>query len=157
MTEAHLSELEARVRKDIQDAQRARDAIRRDTLRLTLYIFYLEEVARAGADHPSAGQPLTDTDRLLLLASQIRQRKETAAIYRQAGRDELADKEEREAAILQTYLPARLTDEEIRQIVSELVSLHGTAFKTIMPLAYKETRGRADGRQVQQIVQALTS
>ncbi len=145
------------MRKDIQDAQRARDAVRRDALRLTLYVFYLEEVARADAHHPSAGQPLTDTDRLMLLTTQVRQRQEAAVIYRQAGRSDLAEKEAREAALLQAYLPARLTEEEIRQIVSGLITTHGTVFKTIMPLAYQETRGRADGGHVRQIVQELTN
>jgi uncharacterized protein YqeY len=131
--------------------------VRRDTLRLTLYIFYLEEAARADANHPSTGQPLTEADRLALLTTQVRQRQEAAAIYRQAGRSELAEKEAREATILQAYLPTRLTDEEIRQIVSALIATHGSTFKTIMPLAAKKTRGRADGEHVRQIVQALTS
>ncbi len=153
--EAHASALEARIRRDIPDAQRARDQIRLDTLRLTLYIFYLEEAARADSDHPQAGKPLTEADRLALLTTQVRQRQEAAAIYRQAGRLELAEKEEREAIILQAYLPARLTDEEIRQIVSALIVTHGTDFKIIMPLAARETRGRAAGGHVQQIVRAL--
>ena len=63
--------------------------------------------------------------------------------------------EEREAAILQAYLPERLSDDEIRHIVAELIAAHGKEFRAIMPLASKETKGRADGRRVQEIVREL--
>ena len=157
MTESQTSEIEARLRTDIQHAQRARDQLRLDTLRLALNAIHLEEVARTDHDNPNYGKPLTIADRLALLEKQVKQRNEAAALYRKGNRPELAEKEEQEAAILQTYLPARLTDDELRQIVSGLIAAHGRAFKTIMPLAAKETKGRADGGRVQQIVRELTS
>jgi uncharacterized protein YqeY len=157
MAEGTPSELEARLRADIQDAQRQRDQVRLDTLRLALNAFHLEEVARTDRDNPNYGKVLTEQDRLALLDKQVKQRNEAAALYRKGNRPELAEKEEREAAILQSYLPARLTDDELRQIVSNLVAQHGREFKTIMPLAAKETKGRAEGARVQQIVRELTS
>jgi uncharacterized protein YqeY len=157
MAEGTPSELEARLRADIQDAQRQRDQVRLDTLRLALNAFHLEEVARTDRDNPNYGKVLTEADRLALLDKQVKQRNEAAALYRKGNRPELAEKEEREAAILQSYLPARLTDDELRQVVSKLIAQHGREFKTIMPLAAKETRGRAEGARVQQIVRELTS
>ncbi len=157
MAEATPSELEARLRADVQDAQRQRDQVRLDTLRLALNAFHLEAVARTDRDNPNYGKVLTEADRLAILDKQVKQRNEAAALYRKGSRPELAEKEEREAAILQTYLPARLTDDELRQVVSSLIAQHGREFKTIMPLAAKETKGRAEGARVQQIVRELTS
>ena len=156
MAEATASALETRLRADAQDAQRQRDQLRLDTLRLALNAFHLEEIARTDRDNANYGKVLTENDRQALLEKQVKQRHEAAALYRKGNRPELAEKEEREAAILQTYLPARLTDDELRQIVTSLVAQHGREFKTIMPLAAKETRGRADGARVQQIVRELT-
>ena len=157
MAETSPSELEARLRADVQDAQRKRDQLRLDTLRLALNAFHLEEVARTDRDNPNHGKVLTEQDRLALLDKQVKQRNEAATLYRQGNRPELAEKEEKEAAILQTYLPAKLTDDELRQIVSGLVAQQGRDFKKVMPLAAKETKGRADGSRVQQIVRELTS
>ena len=157
MAEAQTSELEARLRADVQQAQRARDQVRLDTLRLSLNAIHLEEVARTDRDNPNYGKPITEVDRLALLEKQVKQRNEAAAIYRQANRPELAEKEEREAAIIQSYLPAKMTDDELREIVHGLIATHGKEFKKIMPLAAKETKGRAEGARVQQIVRELTS
>ena len=157
MTETQASELEARLRTDMQQAQRERDQVRLDTLRLALNAIHLEEVARTDKDHPKYRQPITEADRLTILDKQIKQRNEAAALYRKGNRPERAEKEEREATIIQSYLPARMTDDELREIVSGLIATHGKEFKKVMPLAAKETKGRADGGQVQQIVRELTS
>jgi uncharacterized protein YqeY len=157
MTEAQASELEARLRADVQQAQRARDQVRLDTLRLSLNAIHLEEVARTDRDNPNHGKPLTETDRIALLEKQVKQRNEAAALYRQGNRPELAEKEEREASIIQAYLPAKMTDDELREVINGLIATHGKEFKKIMPLAAKETKGRAEGARVQQIVRELTS
>lgn len=157
MAEAQASDLEARLRADVQEAQRARDQVRLDTLRLSLNAIHLEEVARTDRDNPNYGKPLTEVDRVAVLEKQVKQRNEAAAIYRQANRLELAEKEEREAAIIQSYLPAQMTDDELREVINGLIATHGKEFKKIMPLAAKETKGRAQGGRVQQIVRELTS
>lgn len=157
MAEAQASDLEARLRADVQEAQRARDQVRLDTLRLSLNAIHLEEVARTDRDNPNYGKPLTEVDRVAVLEKQVKQRNEAAAIYRQANRLELAEKEEREAAIIQSYLPAQMTDDELREVINGLIATHGKEFKKIMPLAAKETNGRAQGGRVQQIVRELTS
>jgi hypothetical protein len=100
---------------------------------------------------------MTEADRVAALDKQIKQRQESAQIYRANNRPELAEKEEREARILSAYLPAKMTDDEIRQVVSSLIAQHGKDFRAVMPLASRETKGRADGRRVQEIVRELTS
>ena len=157
MAEAQASELEARLRTDVQQAQRARDQVRLDTLRMSLNAIHLEEVARTDRDNPNYGKPITEVDRLALLEKQVKQRNEAAVLYRKGNRPELAEKEEREASIIQAYLPAKMTDEELREIVNGLIATYGKEFKKIMPLAAKETKGRAEGARVQQMVRELTS
>jgi uncharacterized protein YqeY len=151
------SALEERLRTDLKDAQRQRDQVRTDTLRLALGAFHNEEVARTDAAHARHRQPLTEQDRVALLEKQIKQREEASRLFRDAGRTELADKEEREASILRTYMPARMGDDEIRALVARLVAEHGKDFRAVMPLASRETKGLADGRRVQEIVRELTS
>jgi uncharacterized protein len=142
--------VEERIRDDLKEAARARDQLRMDTLRMALTAFRNEEVARAR-------EALSDQDRFNLLKRQIKQREEAARLYHDANRAELAEKEEREAEILRPYLPADLSDDEIRAVVARLVAEQGKDFRKVMPLASKETKGRADGRRVQEIVRELTS
>jgi uncharacterized protein YqeY len=151
------SALEDRLRADIKDAQRARDQQRIDTLRIALGAFHNEEIARTDRTHKLHGQPLTEEDRHALIEKQIKQRNEAAQLYRQGGRPELAEKEEREAEFLRPYLPAQLGDDEIRALVTGLIATHGKEFRAVMPLAAKETRGRADGKRVSAIVRELTA
>lgn len=144
------SEIVARLRADLGDAIRQRDQVRMDTIRMALDGFTHEEVARNRA-------ALSDQDRFAILDKQIKQRLESADIFRQAGRAELADKETREAEILKGYLPARLTDDEVREIVAKLITEHGKEFRAVMPLAAKATKGLADGKRVSEIVREMTA
>ena len=142
--------IEEHLRADLKDAMRAHDQVRMDTIRMALTGFRNEEVARSRA-------ALSEQDRMNILDKQIKQRHEAAVLFRSGNRPELAEKEEREAEILLAYLPARLTDEQIRSIVAQIVAEHGTEFRAVMPLASRETKGRADGRRVQEIVRELTA
>jgi uncharacterized protein YqeY len=151
------SALENRLRSDIQAAQRDRDQVRVDALRLALNAFHLEEVARTDAKHRQHGTGLTEQDRVAILEKQVKQREEAADIYRNAGRIELAEKEEREAALLKAYLPQQLTDDELRTLIRGIIEHEGSDFRKVMPLASKETKGRADGRRVSELVRELTA
>jgi uncharacterized protein YqeY len=148
--ETSQNTVEDRLRNDLKDATRQRDQVRMDTIRMALTAFRNEEVARSR-------QALSEQDRYALLEKQIKQRRESAELFRQGNRSELAEKEEREAQILAAYLPARLTDDEIRAVVSKLIEENGKDFRKVMPLASKETRGRADGKRVSEIVREMTA
>ncbi len=141
--------VEDQLRDDLKEAARQRDQVRMDTIRMALTAFRNEEVARSR-------QALTDQDRIALLDKQIKQRHEAAELFRTGNRPELAEKEEREAQILAAYLPARLTDDEIRALVTRLIAEQGKDFRKVMPLASKETKGRADGKRVSEIVRDMT-
>ena len=150
--------IEQQLRKDIQDAQRAHDQLKLDTLRMALGAIHNLEVARTDRKNPEFGQPLTEADTLKVLEQEVKKRKQAIPFYKQAGRNELAEKEQREMEILQTYIQgSQMSDDELRSVVTKLVEEQGKEFKRVMPLAIKETKGRADGARVQQIVRELTS
>ena len=149
--------IEGQLRKDIQEAQRARDQLRLDTLRMALGSIHNLEVARTDRKNPEFGQPLTETDCLRVLEQEVKKRQQAIPFYKQGGRNELAEKEQRESDILQAYLQAsQLSDDDLRAVVARLIDEHGREFKRVMPLAAKETKGRANGARVQQVVKEMT-
>lgn len=140
----------SRMRSDLNDAVRQRDQIRMDTIRMALDGFTQEEVARSRA-------ALSEQDRIAILDKQVKQRVEAADIFKGAGREELYAKEMRQAEILKSYMPARMTDDDVRSLVGALIAEHGKEFRTVMPLASKATRGLADGKRVSEIVREMTA
>ncbi len=149
--------LEQQLRKDIQAAQRAREQQRVDTLRMALGAIHNLEIARTDRKNLQFGQPLTEADCFKVLEQEIKKRVQAIELYKQAKRDELAAKEQREADILQPYLAsAYLSEAELRALIADLVAQHGKEFKTVMPLASKATRGKADGKLVSQLVRDMT-
>src|SRR5258707_6169899 len=149
--------IEQRLRKDIQDAQRARDQLRLDTLRMALGAIHNLEVARTDRKNPEYGQSLTEGDTLRVLEQEVKKRSQAIPYYRQGGRNDLAEKEQREMDILQSYLQgSQLSEDELRSVVARLIEENSKEFKRVMPLAIKETKGRADGARVQGIVREMT-
>jgi uncharacterized protein YqeY len=149
--------IEQQLRKDIQEAQRARDQLKLDTLRMALGAIHNLEVARTDRKNPEYGQPLTEGDTLKVLEQEVKKRSQAIPLYKQGGRTDLVEKEQREMEILQSYLQgSQLSDDELRAVVARLVEEHGKEFKRVMPLAIKETKGRADGARVQRIVREMT-
>jgi uncharacterized protein len=149
--------IEQKLRKDIQDAQRMRDQVRLDTLRMALGAIHNLEVARTDRKNPEYGQPLTEADCMRVLEQEIKKRNQAIPFYKQGGRSDLVEKEQRELEILQSYVQSsQLSDDEIRAIVSKLIAENGNEFRRVMPLAARETKGRADGARVQRIVRELT-
>lgn len=149
-TDSASSDIVSRMRSDLNDAVRQRDQVRMDTIRMALDGFTQEEVARNRA-------ALSEQDRIAILNKQVKQRIESADIFKNAGRAELYEKEMRQAEILKSYMPARMTDDDVREIVAKLIAEHGKDFRTVMPLASKATRGLADGKRVSEIVREMTA
>ncbi len=149
--------LEQQLRKDIQDAQRARDQLRLDTLRMALGGIHNLEVARTDRKHPEYGQPLTEGDTLKVLEQEIKKRSQAIPFYKQGGRLEMAEREQREMEILQSYLQSsQLSDSDLQALITRLIEQNGKEFKRVMPLAAKETKGRAEGARVQRMVKEMT-
>ena len=149
--------LEQQLRKDIQEAQRAKEQQRLDTLRMALGAIHNLEVARTDRKNQDFGKALTEEDCYKVLEQEIKKRSQAIELYKQAKRDELADKEQREVDILRPYLAsAYLSEDELRALIADLVAQHGKEFKAVMPLAAKATRGKADGKFVSQLVREMT-
>lgn len=149
--------IEQQLRKDIQEAQRARDQLRLDTLRMALGAIHNLEVARTDRKNPEYGQPLTEADCSRVLEQEIKKRNQAIPLYKQGGRLDMAEREQQEATILQAYLQAsQMSDDDLRAIVTRIISEQGKEFRRVMPLAAKETKGRADGARVQRLVKELT-
>lgn len=144
--------LKATVQDDLTTAIRERDQVRAGTLRLALTAITTEEVSGKEA------RELTDDEVLKVLAKEAKKRKEAAEAYAGAGRPELAEREEAEHAVLQGYLPAQLSDEELTAIVAEAVEETGATgmpqMGMVMKAAQAVVAGRADGGRVAAVVKA---
>ena len=98
-------------------------------------------------------------DELAVLQRERKRRLESAEAYREAGRDDLADGEEREAEIIEAYLPQQLSEEELRAIVGDVVAETGAAspkeMGQVMSQVMPKVQGRADGKRVSAVVKEL--
>ena len=144
--------LKATVQSDLTDAIRQRDAVRSGTLRLALTSITNEEVSGTEA------RELSDDEVLKVLAKEAKKRKEAATAYAGAGRPELAAKEEAELAVLEAYLPAQLSDDELTAIVAAAIEQTGATgmpqLGQVMKVAQGVVAGRADGGRVAAAVKA---
>ena len=148
-----MSSLKDTLRSDLTDAIRGRDQVRAGTLRMVLTSVTTEEVAGTEA------RELSDDDVLKVLAKEAKRRREASTAYTGAGRPELAAKEDAELAIIETYLPAQLADEEIEALVAEAVAETGATgmpqMGQVMKAAQVEVAGRADGGRVAAVVRKV--
>ena len=146
--------LKERISEDIKTAMKARDKIRLATIRSIKKVILEKETEV----RPKGQDQLTPEQELELLAQQAKQRRDSIEQYRKGGRDDLADKEAQELAIIETYLPAQLSPEEIEAIIDKIIESVGASspkdMGKVMGPAMKELKGKADGKQVQEIVKA---
>ena len=144
--------LKATVQSDLTAAMRARDQVRSGTLRMALAAMTNEEVSGTEA------RELSDDEVLKVMAKEAKKRKEASAAYTDAGRPELAAKEDAELAILEAYLPAQLSDEELAAIVAAAIESTGATgmqqMGQVMKVASPVVAGRADGGRVAAVVKA---
>jgi uncharacterized protein len=127
------------VKDDLTAAMKAGEKDRVGALRLVLS--ELQKAAKEG-----------DGDEVAVLRRERKRRNESAQAYRDNGRDELASKEEAEAALIESYLPAELSDEELAGIVDAAVAQTGATsmrdMGQVMKVAMEKAAGRADGKRV---------
>jgi uncharacterized protein YqeY len=143
--------LKEQLARDLQDALRAGEKTRLGAVRMLQAAVTEKEKSGAG--------PLTEEDYLAVVQKQAKQRRDAAEQFRAAGRTDLAEREEAELAVLEGYLPAQLSDEEVRRVVQEVVQRTGAAgmkdMGRVMGEAMSALKGQADGRRVQAAVRAL--
>lgn len=138
------SSLLGRIRADLNAARKERDRLRTDTLGMLL--------SEAQNRRIEKGADLGDDDVLALLTTAVKRRREAADQMRAGGREELAEKEEAEAALLQGYLPAELTEAEVRTLVREVIDAGATDIGGVMKVVMPRARGRFDGKELNRIV-----
>lgn len=144
--------LEQQIQKDIMEAMKAHNTVRTNAVRAIKSEILLAKTSGAGAE-------ITDGDVMKLIQKIIKQRKESAAMYAQGGRQDLADNELAEAAEMEGYLPKQLSEAEVEKIVKGIIAETGASSMAdmgkVMGLATKKLAGQADGRTVSTIVKKL--
>ncbi|TGX84212.1 GatB/YqeY domain-containing protein [Palleniella muris] len=138
---------------DIKEAMKARDKVRLETLRNIKKVFLEAKTA------PGANDELTDAEAMKILQKLAKQGKESAATYVQQGRQDLADDELAQVAVIEQYLPKPMTEEEIEAVVKTIIAETGASsikeMGKVMGVASKQMAGKADGGQISAIVKRL--
>ena len=143
--------LKRQLQEDLKDALRARDERRKSVIRMGLAAIVNAEVEHGGE--------LDDADVVSVLRKEARQRLDTVAELRDAGRSDFLAKEEAELEILEGYLPQLLSREEVaeeaRQVIAEVGATEMGQMGLVMHQLMSKLKGRADGRIVNQVVREL--
>lgn len=141
------------VSSDIKSAMLAKDKVRLEALR-GIKKEFLEAKTAKGAD----GE-LTDDMAMKILAKMVKQRKESAQIYTEQNRPDLAEPELAEAAVIETYLPKQMNEEELTEALKAIIAQVGATtpqeMGKVMGVATKQLAGRADGRAISAKVKEL--
>lgn len=144
--------LKEKINEDMKSAMKSGEKLRLETIRSIRALIL--EFEKSGAN-----KELTTEIEIQMLTTAVKKRKESIEQYRNAGRSDLAEKEESELNILQEYLPKQLNEAEIeeviRKIANELGAVSKADFSKLMPASIKELRGKAEGKIVKSIVEKI--
>jgi uncharacterized protein YqeY len=150
-----MSSLKDKLKADLSAAMKSRDDVRTRTLRMALTAISTEEVSGTKA------RELSDDEIVKVLTKEAKKRREAAEAFAGAGREAQAQAELDEKAVLDEYLPAQLTDEELNRLVDEAIAESGAegprAMGQVMKLLNPKVAGRAEGGRVAQAVRARLS
>jgi len=141
--------------EEIKNAMREKDSLKLESLRAIKSALILAQTA-SGAD-----PDLNEEASIKLLQRLVKQRKESALIYKEQGRNDLAEPEEAQAKIIASFLPEQLSEEEVIKIVSEVISQTGAEgikdMGKVMGVTSKKLAGKAEGRLIADIVKKKLS
>jgi uncharacterized protein len=141
-----MSSLKDTLRSDLTEAIRSRDELRSSTLRMALTSLTNEEVSGTQA------RELSDDEVLAIMAREAKRRREAATAYDDANRPELAERERAELGVIEGYLPAQLSDEELSTLVAQAIAETGAegprAMGQVMKVVQPKVAKRADGGRV---------
>lgn len=148
-----MADLRAQLGEDLKDAMRARDAVRRETVRYLMAGLKNAEIASM--------HPLTKDEIQAVLVAQIKQRRDSIEQFGAAGRADLVAKEKAELAVLSAYLPPPPTEEEVDSAIREAIATSGAAglkdMATVVRIVLDRYAGRVDGKLVASRVRAALS
>ncbi len=143
--------LKQKLREELKQSMIARDGLKTSVLRMVLSALTYYEINKGGA-----GYEASDEDVLAVITKEVKQRKDSIEQFEKANRQELADKEKQELALLSVYLPQQLTKEEITSLVKDAVAKTGATspqdIGKVMGFLMPKIKGKADGNLVNKIV-----
>ncbi len=144
--------LQGQVMEQMKAAMKAKDTVALESLRAIKSALLLAQTESGGA----AG--LSDEDEIKLVQKLVKQRKDSAAIFAQQGRNDLAEPELAQVAIIEKFLPEQLTEEEIEKVVVQVIDATGASgmkdMGKVMGMVSKELAGQADGKTISTIVKS---
>ena len=145
--------LQSQINDEIKNAMRAKDTIALESLRAVKSAILLALTEGGAKDE------LSQDDEIKLLQRLVKQRKDSAAIYVEQGRPDLADPEVQQAAIIEKFLPKQLSESEVEAVVSQIIAENGfsgmASMGQLMGIASKQLAGSADGKTISTIVKKL--
>lgn len=146
-----MSELNSRLKSDLIVAMKNKENFKRDTIR-----FLMSSLKQIEVDER---KELSDDDIIKIIQKSIKQREDSAQQFKDAGRDDLYEKESAEAKILKTYLPEQLNNEELETIIKSIIEKTGAItikdIGKVMGMALKECAGKTDGKRIKDIASSL--
>ena len=144
--------LQQRVMEDMKAAMRAKDTVALESLRAIKSALLLAQT------ETGPGTELSEEDEVKLVQKLVKQRKDSAAIYKEQGREDLAEPELAQALIIEKFLPEQLTEEEIEKVVVQAIDAVGASgmkdMGKVMGIVSQELAGQADGKTISNIVKA---
>lgn len=144
--------LQVQIMDAMKNAMKSKDQVALESLRAVKSEILLAQTSGSGAE-------LSAEDEIKLLQKLVKQRKDSAAIFVEQGRQDLAEPELAQAAVIEQFLPAQLSVEEVEKIVASIVSEGGfsgmQAMGQVMALANAKIAGAADGKTVSSIVKKI--
>lgn len=145
--------LEQKINQEIKAAMIAKDSVKLRGLRAVKSAILLAKTEKAGVDE------LTEDTEIKVLQKLVKQRKESAEIYKQQGREDLYQIEVEEQEVIESYLPKQLDRTEIEQIVRQIIADTGASsikdMGKVIGTANQTLAGKADGRTISEVVKAL--
>ena len=142
-----------RISNDIKDAMKAKDKVRLETLRNIKKVFLEAKTA------PGANDTLSDDAALKIMQKLVKQGKDSATLYQEQGRQDLADAELAQVAVIETYLPKQMSAEELEEALKAIIAEVGAEgpkdMGKVMGTATKKLAGLAEGRAISAKVKEL--
>lgn len=146
-----MSQLKSQLQNDLKEAMKTKDNFKRDVIR-----FLMSALKQIEVDER---KELSDSDIIKIIQKSLKQREDALSAFKEAGRDDLYEKELAEATILKSYLPQQLSDENLKAIIQKHILATGaTSLKEIgkiMSAVLAECEGVADGKRINTIAKEL--
>lgn len=147
-----IMKIKEKIQSDLKEAMKAGNTVERDALRLLSGMIKNAEIKKG----KNSGE-ISDNEAIRIVSQAVKQRRESVRQYKEGGRNDLAEKEERELEIISKYLPRQLSADEIKEIVDKVVvqmkAQSESDMGKVMGAVMKQAAGKADGNLVREIVE----